>query len=124
MEDSVHSNGSRGGGDPRGSGESVGNQTGDSDSTVDPRSRMTWCSTHNCHVKDCARRHTATWRQSHAIDVQRVECMMIRVPCGHLINRPEPLIKKRYRATCGDCEKVWVVVWDGSGTWTAQEVGT
>ena len=46
-----------------------------------------------------------------------VEVEMLRVPCGHLVERPRPIGK--HWVVCPKGHKWWLQ-WDGTGTWAAK----
>lgn len=86
---------------------------------ADPQSLMTWCSEHNAHVGDCFPLHHEPPPKTPTIPVV-FDREAIRLPCGHLADRPEPTTFKRHLIVCSADDLRWMVVWDGSGTWTAQ----
>jgi hypothetical protein len=50
------------------------------------------------------------------------EVEVIVLPCGHWIERPRPILKANQLKLCKECDTMWKMQWDGTGTWTAERV--
>lgn len=113
MEERVHSNGSRDGGDTATSGGTVGSgpATSGEASEVGTIANKTFCTDHGKQMWECFYEH------HQPVDREMVK---LHLPCGHLCNRPT---KGVARVTCDSGEHEYDMKYDVSNTaWNAVRV--